>query len=604
MRIIRNIVIGASIGIILYIATNTRHSLVVNKINSTYDYVVVGAGTAGSVIAARLSEDRNTTVLVLEAGGDGSSLIFRILSRIPMLYGLLQNSSYDWAYYTEPQTHSGFASLTGDNKHFWPRGKVLGGTGMLNAMVYARGNKADYDDWAKNGCEGWSYKDVLPYFFKSENILIEHLSKSEYHYTGGPIDVSFANATKLPEIFVEAGKELGYKEVDYNAMQQEGFANQQSFISNGARTNTFDAMLRPVMERENIHVAVNAHVTKINFDDNKRAVSVDFIRNELKETVVINKEIILSAGAINSQQILMLSGIGPKQHLNDLDIPVVSDLPVGENLQDHLHVIIGSEINSSDCVSIHPTGMLKELSKYILEGKGSFASSMVEGTAFIDTSKDENDNAYPDIELHTIGVFPVREHIQLNPDLLKGLYPDTIVNGIMFVPIALHPKSKGRVYLKSSNPMVHPAIDPMYLTVKKDVDALIRGIRFTERLMHTRAFRTIGVDFNYTKMAACQSHTYRSDAYWECFIRHTAQTTYHPTSTCKMGAKDDPSVVVDPELKVKGVQGVRIVDASVMPTIVSGNTNAPILMIAEKASDLIRNKDTVQHIRDQIKSLI
>ena len=598
----RNIIFGGLIGFILYIASNSRRSLVVSKINFTYDYIIVGAGTAGSVVAARLSEDRNATVLVLEAGGDGSDIIFSALSGIPLLYGLLQNSSYDWTYYTEPQTHSAFASLTGDNRHFWPRGKVLGGTGMLNAMVYARGNQADYDEWAKNGCDGWSYKDVLPYFLKSENIQIEDLSKSKYHHKGGPINVSYSNATKLPEIFIEAGKELGYKEVDYNAKEQEGFANQQSCISNGARINTFDTMLRPAMTRENLHVTVNTHVTKINFNDNNRAVSVDFIRNGKKETVMINREIILSAGAINTPQILMLSGIGPKQHLNEHNIPVVSDLPVGHNLQDHLHVIIGSEINSSDSVDLHPTSMLKEISKYLLEGKGSFASSLVEGTAFIDTSGADKRSTIPDIELHTIGVFPVREHIQLNSDLIKGLYPDTIVNGIMFVPLALHPKSKGRVYLKSPNPTAHPAIDPRYLTEKEDVDALIRGIRFTERLMQTSAFQSIGVNFNYTKLAACQSHECRSDAYWECFIRHTAQTTYHPTSTCKMGAIDDPSAVVDPTLKVKGVQGVRVVDASVMPTIVSGNTNAPTIMIAEKAVDLIRNIDTVQSIRDHISS--
>ena len=603
MEHIRNIIICGLIGFILYIASKSRKTLVVSKINSTYDYVVVGAGTAGSVVAARLSEDRNTTVLVLEAGGDGSDIIFGVLSSVPLLYGLLQNTSYDWKYYTEPQMHSAFASLSGDNRHFWPLGKVLGGTGMLNAMVYARGSKADYDEWEQNGCDGWSYKDVLPYFLKSENIQIESLSKSRYHHKGGVIGISYANATKLPEVFVEAGKELGYKEVDYNAGKQEGFANQQSFISNGARTNTFDALLHPAMERENIHVTVNTHATKINFDDNNRAVSVDFIRNGMKGTVNVNKEIILSAGAINTPQILMLSGIGPKQHLEDFNIPVISNLPVGQNLQDHLHMIIGSEINSSDSLDLHPVSMLTELSKYLLDGKGALASSVVEGTAFIDTSGDKTHKGNPDIEIHTVGAFPIREYIQLNPALIKGIYPDNIVNGIMFIPIALHPKSKGSVYLKSSNPIDHPAIDPMYLTEKEDVDALIRGIRFTERLMQTSAFRGIGVNFNYTKLAACQKHEFRSDAYWECFIRYTAQTTYHPTSTCKMGAADDTSTVVDPQLRVKGVQGVRVVDASVMPNIVSGNTNAPTIMIAEKAADLIRKTDTVQYIRDYFKSV-
>ena len=598
MGIFKVAVIFGILAVAFYFVAISRDSLVVTHINSTYDYIVVGAGSAGVVLAVRLSEDKDITVLVVEAGGDS-----QILPHVPLMSALFQNTSIDWVYYTEPQTHSSFASPVGQNRSFWPRGKILGGSSMLNAMAYVRGNKADYDAWAENGCNGWSYNDVLPYFLKSEDILIPEMSNNKFHHKGGQLGVSYANQSGIPHIFVKAGKELGYKEVDYNGEEQEGFSRLQSTIRDGVRGSTAKEFLHPAMERKNLHVAVNTHATMVIIDDNKRAVGIEFMRDGKIGTVMANKEVILSAGSINSPQILMLSGIGPRNHLKSLDIPVVSDLPVGENLQDHLMLWIGSEINTTDSFNIHPLSMLSELVKYFLFGKGVASSPGLEGTAFINTNKGEKKRKYPDVQIHISSVLIQRKGMKLNQDIIKGLFPDTFVYGVMFHPVLLHPKSRGSITLKTSNPLDYPAIDPRYLTSREDVDVLIRGIRLVEQLIQTSAFSSIGTDFTYTKMATCSEHEFRSDAYWECFIRYNAVTVYHPTSTCKMGSTDDHSTVVDSQLRVKGVKGLRVVDASVMPNIISGNTNAPTIMIAEKAADMIRNKDTVVDIRNYINSL-
>ena len=599
MGYFKSALICAFIAFAIYYATRSSDTLVVDKINSTYDYIVVGAGSAGSVVAARLSEDQDTTVLVIEAGDEELS---QYLLHVPFPHIHIQNTSADWAYYTEPQVHSSYASPVGENRHFWPRGRVLGGTDMLNSMQYVRGNKADYDEWAQNGCTGWAYEDVLPYFLKAEDIQIERLKKNKFHHKGGPVGVSDGSASGASNIFLQAGKELGYEEVDYNGEKQEGFSRSQSSVRNGVRSSTVREYLRPAMKRKNIHVAVKTQATKVVFDNNKQATEVEFLRDGQKGRVNVNKEVILSAGAINSPQLLMLSGIGPKDHLDKLHIPVVSDLPVGHNLQDHLMVFIPSEINSTDCIDVHPVTSILSILRYMLFKTGIFAKPGLEGTAFINTNEGKNRKPYPDLQLHLYGALAPREYVKLDQDLIKGIFPDGYTKGIVYLPILLHPQSRGRIMLKSTDPVEYPLIDPKYLEEKDDIELLIRGIRIVEKLMQTDAYKNIGVNFNSTNMAACSEFKFRSDEYWECYIRHMVMTVYHPTSTCKMGDINDPSAVVDPELNVKGVHGLRVADASVMPNIVSGNTNAPTIMIGEKAADMIRNMDTVQDIRDYIAS--
>ena len=588
------------IAISIFYFTKYNTSLVALHINSTYDYVIIGGGTAGSVLAARLSEDENTTVLLLEAGEE-ESWKYSLLHRVPFLHGLLQNSLVDWEYYTEPQTHSSYASPVGSNRSYWPRGKVLGGSAMLNSMQYVRGNKADYDKWAESGCKGWGYKDVLPYFLKSEDILIDSLSNSKYHHKGGFIGVSKGTSSSLSKLIVDAGKEIGYKEVDYNGEQQLGFSIPQVSVRNGVRSGTVHDILYPIMNRYNLHVAVSIRAAKVLFN-NKRAVGVEYVRNGQNGVVYAKKEIIVSAGAINTPQLLLISGIGPKQHLNSHNIPVVKDLPVGRNLQDHMLIFLPTTLNSSDCTSFNPISVGIDVLKYIFTGKGMFASPAVETTAFLNTDDNSSNPNYPDIQLHALGFLPARKDIMMDQELIKDIFPEDYTCGVIFVPILLHPKSRGVITLKGTDPFIHPAIDPKYLTEKQDIATFIRGIRAVERLIDSQTFKSIGANYNLTKMAACSQHKNRSDDFWECYIRYNALTVYHPTSTCRMGHIDDPDTVVDEELKVKGVLGLRIVDASIMPDIISGNINAPTVMIAEKAADMIRNRDTVAHIRRYLQT--
>ena len=297
---------------------------------------------------------------------------------------------------------------------------------MLNGMAYVRVNKADYDEWAENGCDGRSYNDVLPYFLKSEDILIDSLSNSKYHNKGGPLAVSYSHVSNIPEIFVKAGKELGYEEVDYNGEEQEGFSKQQSTVRNGVRSSTISEFLRPAMNRKNTHVVVNTQATKVLFEDN-RATGIEFMRDGVKGSVKTNNEVIISAGSVNSPQILMLSGIGYKDHLESFNIPVISDLPVGKSLQDHLLLAIGSEITTTDSINSHPVSM-----KYAFSRKGSFASSGLERNAFINTDKSQNRNHYPDIQIYMYSALSERKYMLQNQDLMKGLFPDNIVNGVAF----------------------------------------------------------------------------------------------------------------------------------------------------------------------------
>ena len=564
----------------------TRHA---EHLDKEYDYIIVGGGSAGSVVASRLSEDEDNKVLLLEAGGhyDENPLL-----SIPSEWLNLQKTNYDWTYFTKPQNVSCLGMK--EKQAFWPRGRVLGGSSILNAMIYTRGSKHDFDDWSDNGCSGWSYKEVLPYFLKSEDILIDELKSSRYHSSGGPLAISGGRATPLADIYLKAGEELGYNLVDYNAEEQDGFSPIQTNTRNGIRSSTSVEFLGKTAGRNNIHISLRSHVTKVKIE-NKRATGVYVIRDNRKILVKAKKEVILSAGAINTPQILMLSGVGPKNHLKDLGIEVVADLPVGENLQDHMMLMMLTKIDFPYSITENLSESLWSKLKYYLFGTGPIAFAGSDGNAFIHTDKTNKGKTYADIQMVFFSKFPYKNNFNFREDIAKEyLAPTPNEEGFTTSVCLAHPKSKGTVKLQSKDPFDYPKLDPQYLTDRKDIETFTRGLKIWEQLMNTPIFKKLGVNIEQSKLSICSHHNFLSDAYWECYIRHLAHTVWHQCCTAKMGAVTDPTAVVDPQLRLKGIENLRVVDASVFPNVTTGNTNAPTIMIAEKAADLIRSLNSVK----------
>ncbi|XP_069127740.1 uncharacterized GMC-type oxidoreductase Mb1310-like [Argopecten irradians] len=575
-------------------------------LNDTYDYIIVGAGSAGAVLVTRLSEDRGNNVLLLEAGDTGESNWF---INTPLTGSLLRNSSEDWSYLTEPQQHAQFGMK--DQRGCWPRGKVLGGSSALNMMVYIRGSRHDYDSWAKAGCEGWSYKDVLPYFLKSEDAQSDELKHSVFHSTGGELGVSHVGHTGLANVFLDAGQELGFKSQGCHEPDQIGFCKMEATVRGGRRASTYSEFLKSAMSRKNLHVGVNSLVAKV-LIERGGAEGVEVIRDGKTVTIRARKEVILSGGAINTPQLLMLSGVGPRGHLKDIGIGVKADLPVGDNLQDHLMLYIQILTNTTLPLSAESLASVWELSDYILNKKGAFATTGIEGSAFLynDGSITSDNGNSPDIQVHLGSAHAFTENAKSFENMnfkeeVKDLFFSSPARPSSFVllPVLLHPKSRGTIRLKSKDPNYYPAIDPQYLQHSDDIDTLLKGARFAERLLDTKAMKAIDATLNTSipMYNLCKDHKFRSDGFWKCLIQHAAVTVYHPIGTCRMGRADDNTAVVDPQLRVKGIKHLRVVDASIMRDVPSGNTNAAVIMIAEKAADMIRGKDTVGKWKEQIR---
>lgn len=519
-----------------------------------YDYVIVGAGSAGCVLANRLSEDPSVKVLLLEAGGPDS----RREIHIPAAFSKLFQTSCDWTYYTEeePQLEN--------RKLYWPRGKVLGGSSSINAMIYIRGNTKDYDRWRELGNSGWSFADVLPYFKKSQN---QERGPSAYHGVGGPLNVCDLRCPNLlSQAFVEAAGEAGFpRNPDFNAASQEGFGIYQVTQRDGRRHSAAAAFLRPVMQRRNLTVKTNAHASGILFEG-KRAVGVSFQEKDGIQQARAEREVILCGGAIGSPQLLMLSGIGPMKELRRFDIPVVCDLPgVGANLQDHPSV--GLIYECLKPVSLANAEKLPAVVRYLCFKNGPLTSNVGEAGGFIKMSAS---SPTPEIQFHFGPAFFKNHGLETSKE-----------HAFSFGPTLVRPRSAGSITLRSSSPLDSPHIHANYFADSRDLDLIVDGIKIARKIGNAPALA------KYRGRELYPGPEVQTDEALRAFARKFAETLYHPVGTCKMG--NDSLAVVDSELRVHGIEGLRVVDASIMPTVPGGNTNAPTIMVAEKAADLIRH---------------
>ncbi|XP_032526920.2 glucose dehydrogenase [FAD, quinone] [Danaus plexippus] len=561
-----------------------------------YDFVIVGGGSAGAVLANRLTEVEGWNVLLLEAGGHETDI-----SDVPLLSLYLHKSKLDWKYRTQPQDSACQAMI--DKRCSWTKGKVLGGSSVLNTMLYIRGNKRDFDQWESFGNPGWGYEDVLPYFKKSEDQRNPYLAKdTKYHSTGGYLTVQDAPYnTPIGAAFLQAGEEMGYDILDINGAQQTGYAWYQFTMRRGTRCSTAKAFLRPVRVRQNLHIALFSHVTKVLIDkDKKRAYGVEFFRDGIKQVVYAKREVILAAGAIGSPQLLMLSGIGPAQHLEEVGIDVVyNSAGVGRNLQDHIAVGgIVFQIDYPISIVMNRLVNINSALRYAVTEDGPLTSSIgLEVVAFINTKYANETEDWPDIEfMMTSASIPSDggTQVKVAHGITDEFYEEVFghltskdVCGIF--PMMLRPKSRGFIKLRSKNPLDYPLMYHNYLTHPDDVGVMREGVKAAVAVAETAAMKRLGARYNSKPVPNCKHLPLYTDEYWECYIRQYTMTIYHLSGTAKMGPSSDPMAVVDPELRVYGVEGLRVIDASIMPAVTNGNINAPVIMIAEKGSDLIKN---------------
>ena len=530
--------------------------------SETFDYVVVGAGSAGCVLANRLSEDPDVRVLLLEAGPVDHAWAWQLHMPAALAYPL-GNLRYNWGYWSEPEPYM-------DGRRIYcPRGRVLGGSSSINGMAYVRGHARDYDRWAQNGLFDWDYAHVLPYFKRAETFA---RGADDYRGGEGPLHVTTgACRNPLYQAFIEAGRQAGYPlSADMNGYQQEGFAPMDMTVREGRRWSTARAYLDPARRRRNLRVRTGALTCRVRFAG-ARAVGVDYLKRGRSASVRAEREVILAGGAINSPQLLMLSGIGDADHLARLGIPVLAHLPgVGRNLQDHVEIYVQHACTQP--ISLYdaqkPLAKLRIGLEWLLYKRGLGATSHFEAGAFI---RSRAGVEHPDLQYHFLP-------IAMNYD---GSNPAE-THGFQAHVGPMRPTSVGRIRLRSADPREPPSILFNYMATEGDRRDMRAAVRLTREIFAQRAFDP------YLGPELAPGPGVETDAEIDAFVRAKAESAYHPCGTCKMGRAIDPSAVVDEACRVHGIESLRVVDASIMPSIVSGNTNAPTIMLAEKAADLIR----------------
>ncbi|XP_045771193.1 glucose dehydrogenase [FAD, quinone]-like [Maniola jurtina] len=561
---------------------------------SEYDFIVVGAGTAGCVIANRLTEIPDWKVLLVEAGVNENYVM-----DIPILANYLQFTDANWKYKTKPSDRycAGF-----ENKQCnWPRGKVVGGSSVLNYMIYTRGSALDYNNWEAMGNEGWGWNDVLPYFKKIEKFNIPAHDNREYHGQDGFLNIEHAPfRTSKGKAWVKGAQELGFKYNDHNGAMPAGVSFLQLSMKNGTRHSSSRAYLHPINKRKNLHLTKVSMVTKLIFDNTKtKVIGVELEKRGKRYKILAKKEVILSAGAINSPQLLMLSGIGPRNDLESLNIPVIKDLPVGYNLMDHIAAGGVQFMVQQQNVSLSTGYIFNHLElvfKWMRNHKGPLSvPGGCEALVFMDLKDKFNATGWPDIELLFIsGGLNSDPLLPRNFGFDERIYANTYSSlgnkdVFMVFPMLMRPKSRGRVVLRSRNPKVHPTLVPNYFEYSEDLQKIVEGIKVSIEISRQPSMKKIGTKLYDVPIADCLKYgPFGSDAYFACQAQMFTFTIYHQAGTCKMGLESDPSSVVDPRLRVHGIAKLRVIDASVMPVITSSHTNAPTYMIAEKGADMIK----------------